>query len=99
VLTDYARLAFAHNLSRPFRDYSIGKLRKPDPSAAMEYLKQVNFERLPPYLKVNKIVIQSRSESLLGNPKKAQSILQQADSIIKKHPALRPLLEQAGNLK
>ncbi len=95
VLADYAQLAFAHNLSRPFRDYSIGKLRKPNPGAALKYLEKVKFDRLPPYLQVEKIVTESRIQALLGNAKEAKSVLNRANPIVQKQPALRPLLEQA----
>ena len=92
VNADYARLAFARNLSKPFRDYSIGKLRKPDPEAAMKLLEKIDPGRLPPYLKVDKIVTESRSLTLLGDKSKAQAVLEKADPIIKQQPALRVLL-------
>lgn len=93
VLADYAQLAFAHNLSRPFRDYSIGKLRKPNPKAALKYLEKVKFDHLPPYLQVKQIVTESRSQALLGNTDKAKSVLNRAHRIVQKQPALKPLLD------
>lgn len=94
VTADYVRLAFARNLSKPFRDYSIGKLRKADPEAAMKLLEKVNPDRLPAYLKVDRIVTESRTLMLLGDKSKAQSTLRKADSIIKQQPALRVLLAE-----
>lgn len=94
VNADYARLAFARNLSKPFRDYSIGTLRKADPDAAMKYLNKVDPGRLQPYLKVDKIVTESRSLKLLGEKSKAQSVLKKADPILKQQPALRVLVAE-----
>jgi len=94
VNADYARLAFAHNLSKPFRDYSIGTLRKADPDAAMKYIEKVDPGRLQPYLKVDKIVTESRSLMLQGNKSKAQSVLKKADPILKQQPALRVLMTE-----
>ncbi len=96
ILADYSRLALAHNLSRPFRDYGINKVRKANPSIARKYLEEIIFERLTPYLQVDYIVTESRSYAAQGNIERARIILLRADFLIEKQPAYRVLLQQSS---
>ena len=98
-IVDYARLAFAHSLSYPFRDFRIGKVRSAKPEVALEHLKKINMNRLPDYMKIVKLVSESTSLKLLGKSKEAQSILRQARDITEKRPSLRPIFEQAIELQ
>lgn len=95
AIVNYVRLAFAHSLSRPFRDFRIGKVRKAEPKAALEQLTKVNIKNLPDYLKVRKMVSESNSLKLLGKSREADFVLREAKIITEKKPSLRLLIEQA----
>lgn len=93
VVSDHARLAFASSLSRPFRDYGTGKLRKPDPEGALNYLKMIDPNRLSSYSEVWRINTELRSQTLLGNDTQIQTLRRQAAEIVENNPALRQLVE------
>ena len=95
VLSDYINLAIGRNLSRPFRDYDIGKLREADPDAALRKLEKVNADRLPPYLQVDAHVATSNALAVKGDRAAATRALERARRIVKERPALQLLLEQA----
>ncbi len=81
VLGDYGRLALGRNLSRPFKDYSIGHVRKPNYKAANRYLENVRQERLPRNLQIEKYLAQARISLNLGMKEQVQEFLGDAREI------------------
>lgn len=67
-LSNYVRLALGSSLSRNFRDYSIGRLRAADCRAALTYLRGVNPEPLPTYLKIQNNLANARCQIRLNRP-------------------------------
>jgi hypothetical protein len=67
TVSQHARLAEGTNLSRPFKDFSVGKVRQADPLAALGLLQQVNEAVLPGHLLLQKRLDEATSLTRLGD--------------------------------
>ncbi|WP_447978401.1 hypothetical protein [Candidatus Nitrospira bockiana] len=102
-LGDYARLALGLNLSRSFKDYSIGQVRKPDYEVANRYLQKVEPARLPASLQIETHLAHARSLLQLGRGEEARRLVDDArriagdrtpllsrlKEVLRRHPELR----------
>lgn len=93
VLTDAVRLAFGVSLSRNFADYSIDRLRPPQFEEALEYLEKIRTENLPPYLQVQKQLVEARSLIGVNRREEADRALASVRERVTKLPELRRLYE------
>jgi tetratricopeptide (TPR) repeat protein len=93
-LADYAQLALGLNLSRAFKDYSIGQVRKPDYELARRYLQKVQPTRLPINLQVENTLAQARSAGKLGHTDEARRLVQQAKQLAGDRPYLLSRFEE-----
>lgn len=98
-VTDYALLALGRNLSRGFRNYSIGQVRQPDCAAALGYLQKVRTDRLPTYLQIQKNLDQARCLIKLGQQVQAREFTDQAERLGGDRIEFRPLFQQAVRLE
>ena len=98
-ITDYVRLALGHNLSRTFRDYSMGKTRRQDCARALAYLDQVRSDRLPRYLQVQKHLDDARCRYASGQSTQSSEALAEARVLSRDRGEYQPLFEQAMRLE
>lgn len=110
-VSDYARLATGISLSRPFHDYSIGRVRPAQPDLALELLNAVPDKTLPDLLKLKRQLALARSFEGVAQTSDAQTALAEArelannperglgetlSSALEFDPALRTLANQAA---
>ena len=79
-VANHARLAVGVSLSRPFSDYSIGRVRPPRPDRALEMLEMVRPEGLPDLLKLHRQLAIARSYVALGRNDAAGEALSEAQA-------------------
>ncbi len=94
-LVDYAQLALGNNLGKSFRDYSIGRVRRPDCGTALAHLQKVRSDRLPTYLKVRKNLAQARCHLRLQQPEQAQKLMRATQDLVGERTEFRFLFDQA----
>jgi hypothetical protein len=98
-LANYVRLALGHNLSRPFRNYSIGKTRPQDCVGALNYLQEAHDDRLPPYVQIQKLLDETRCQHATGRSTQASELLARARQLAGKHTEYESLFTQAFRLE
>ena len=98
-LADYVQLALGHNLTIPFRDYSIGKTRRQDCEGASAHLQQVRDNRLPPYLRIQKSLDEARCLQKSGQSKQASELFAHARRLSQARAEYEPLFIQALRLE
>lgn len=99
VLTDPVRLALGVSLSRSFKDYSIDRLRPPQFERALEYLRRVRPENLPPYLRLQKQLVEARCLVRLNRREEAEAVIAKARRQVLEQPELRQLYESEARLE
>lgn len=77
-LASYGELAIGLNLSKPFRDYGLGRVRPSRPDAALERLRRVDGEVLPEVLRIDRSLGLARSYAELDQPAEARQALEGA---------------------
>ena len=98
-LADYIRVAMAASYSRPFKNYSIDKLRPINCPYTLEALRGLNQESLPIVLRVRSSLDQARCLITLGRHTEARQVLIPALRYIDANTAFRPLLKEAVQLE
>ncbi|HJU05015.1 MAG TPA: hypothetical protein VJ692_07650 [Nitrospiraceae bacterium] len=98
-VSDYALLALGRNLSRGFRNYSLGRVRQPDCAAALDYLEKVRTERLPPYLQIQNHLDQARCLMRVGQPVQARALVDRTEQGASDRAEFGLLFQQAFRLE
>jgi hypothetical protein len=98
-VSEYALLALGRNLSRGFRNYSIGRVRPPDCAAALDYLERVRTERLPTFLQIQNNLDQARCLMRLDQPVPARALVDRAEQLGGDRAEFRLLFQQALRLE
>ncbi|MEL6868875.1 MAG: hypothetical protein AAFO81_03655 [Pseudomonadota bacterium] len=80
-LSNHAVLATGVSLSRPFHDYSIGRVRAAQPERALELLNRVNINELPDLLRLHRSLALARAYAAAGLRDDAQVRLDDAQSL------------------
>lgn len=93
--TNYARLSLGLSLSRSFRDYSIGKVRKPDYERARRFLAPIDDARLQPVTGLRKALGDARIAFALNDRGQAQKAAERARAIVQERPALSGQIDEA----
>jgi len=99
LLTDYARLAFGRNLSRSFRDYTAGKVRRADCEPALAYFRNVRSERLPIYLQIQQRLDEARCLITLSRPADARASMEQVEQLRAGRSEFNLVVQQAIRLQ
>ena len=98
-LADYARLAFGRNLSRSFRDYTVGQVRQADCEPALAYLQKVRSERLPDYLQIQQRLDEARCLITLSRPADARASMEQVERLRAGRSEFNLVVQQAIRLQ
>ena len=92
-LAQNAQLAIGLNLSRPFRDFTAGRVRPAQPEKALERFDAVDPARLPELLRIQRELGLARSYSVLGQEDAARGALDSARSAASGQAFLETLIE------
>jgi predicted ATP-grasp superfamily ATP-dependent carboligase len=98
-LCDYIAFALGRNLSRPFKDYSIPRLRPADCEAAAKHFKEVRPEALPAVLQIQMRLAQARCARTSTDPEALRNALDAAKRLINDKPEFQKLQEQAKTIE
>ncbi len=84
-------------ISRPFKDYSIDRLRPPDYQKSLSYLSKVRDEVIPPYLQIQKNLAMAMDYYIgLKEYKPAEEALAKARRLIADRSEFQVFLEQVA---
>lgn len=99
ALVDPVRLALGVSLSRSFKDYSIDRLRPPQFERALEHLRRVRPENLPPYLQLQKQLVEARCLVRLNRREEAERTIATVRKRVLEKPEFRKLYEAEARLE
>jgi len=93
-LNDYIAFALGKNMSRPFKDYSIPRLRPPDCSTAAVYFKRVRPNSLPSFLQIQMHLAEARCAAVAKDIEAKRRALEEARRLIGARLEFQKLLDQ-----